>query len=111
MLVDLALAPEHRRGRGALYGTLNQGRIGVARLRRARAGMTLSTAADGVVSLEPTTDAVASALMSGCRWWRPRSGGLSLRDPAVGAAGERGGIASPRVLRAPWRDGSTGVSL
>lgn len=28
-LVDLALAPEHRRGHGALYGGLNQGRIDV----------------------------------------------------------------------------------
>lgn len=26
-LVDLALAPEHRRGHGALYGGLNHGRI------------------------------------------------------------------------------------
>ncbi|MFJ6722619.1 transposase [Streptomyces sp. NPDC091259] len=33
-LVDLALAPEHRRGHGALYSGLNRGRIGVARLRR-----------------------------------------------------------------------------
>ncbi|WP_436846284.1 transposase [Streptomyces shenzhenensis] len=32
--VDPALAPEHRRGHGALYGGLNQGRIDVARLRR-----------------------------------------------------------------------------
>ncbi|MFB7577080.1 hypothetical protein [Streptomyces sp. NPDC056165] len=30
----LALAPEHRRGHGALYGGLNHGRIEVARLRR-----------------------------------------------------------------------------
>jgi hypothetical protein len=34
-LVDLALAPEHRRGHGALYDGLNQGRIDIARLRRA----------------------------------------------------------------------------
>lgn len=33
-LVGLALEPEHRRGHGALYGGLNRGRIGVARLRR-----------------------------------------------------------------------------
>ncbi|ELS58949.1 putative ABC transport protein [Streptomyces viridochromogenes Tue57] len=38
-VVDLALAPEHRRGHGALYGGLNQGRIDVARLRRALAGV------------------------------------------------------------------------
>lgn len=34
-LVDLALAAEHRRGHGALYGGHNQGRIDVGRLRRA----------------------------------------------------------------------------
>ncbi|MFQ6199075.1 transposase [Streptomyces sp. NPDC000405] len=34
-LVDLAHAPEHRRGDGALYGWLDQGRIDIARLRRA----------------------------------------------------------------------------
>ncbi len=46
-LVDLALAPEHRRGHGALHGGLNQGRINVARLRRALAGLPLPRAADG----------------------------------------------------------------
>jgi DDE superfamily endonuclease len=46
-LVDLALAPEHRRGYGALYGGLNQGRIDVARLRRALARVPLPRAADG----------------------------------------------------------------
>ncbi|MEU2772476.1 transposase [Streptomyces sp. NPDC007162] len=35
-LVDLALAPEHRRGHGALDAGLNQGRIDFAHLRRAR---------------------------------------------------------------------------
>ncbi|GKQ40715.1 hypothetical protein ALMP_72380 [Streptomyces sp. A012304] len=43
----VALAPEHRRGHGALYGGLNQGRIDVARLRRALAGVPLPRAADG----------------------------------------------------------------
>ncbi len=33
-LVDLALAPEHRRGHGSLYAGLNRGRVDVARLRR-----------------------------------------------------------------------------
>ncbi|MEV7713832.1 NF041680 family putative transposase [Streptomyces sp. NPDC088270] len=46
-LVDLALAPEHRRGHGALYGGLNQGQIDVARLRRALASVPLPRAADG----------------------------------------------------------------
>ncbi|MCQ1580602.1 transposase [Streptomyces parvus] len=48
---DLALAPEHRRGHGALYGGLNQGRIYVARLRRALAGVPLPRAADGRLML------------------------------------------------------------
>src|SRR5712671_1095722 len=40
-LVDLALAPEHRRGHGALYDGLNAGRIQVARLRKTLAGLPL----------------------------------------------------------------------
>lgn len=50
-LVDLALAPEHRRGHGALYGGLYKGRIDVERLRRAVAGMPLPKAADGRIVL------------------------------------------------------------
>ncbi|MEF9880853.1 NF041680 family putative transposase [Streptomyces sp. P9-A4] len=46
-LVDLALAPEHRRGHGALYLGLNQGRMDVARLRRTLAGVPLPRARDG----------------------------------------------------------------
>jgi hypothetical protein len=46
-LVDLSLAPEHRRGHGSLHGGLNHGRIDVARLRRVLAGLPLPKAADG----------------------------------------------------------------
>lgn len=46
-LVDLALAPEHRRGHGALYGGLNHGRIDAARLRWCLAGLPLPRAGDG----------------------------------------------------------------
>ncbi len=46
-LVDLALAPEHRRGHGALYSGINHGRIDVARLRRALTGVPLPRAGDG----------------------------------------------------------------
>ncbi|MFC9409944.1 transposase, partial [[Kitasatospora] papulosa] len=38
-LVDLALAPEHRRGHRALYGGLNRSRVDVVRLRRWPAGL------------------------------------------------------------------------
>jgi len=50
-LVDLALAPEHRRGHGALYDALNRGRIDVKRLRVALAGLRLPRGADGRIVL------------------------------------------------------------
>jgi DDE superfamily endonuclease len=50
-LVELALAPQHRRGHGALYDGLNSGEVEVARLRRALAGLPLPRAADGRVML------------------------------------------------------------
>src|SRR5688500_16934884 len=46
-LVELSLAPEHRRGHGALYGGLNRGRIDLSRLRRALAGLPLPRAEEG----------------------------------------------------------------
>jgi DDE superfamily endonuclease len=46
-LAALSLAPEHRRGHGALYGAVNGGRIGVTRLRRVLAGLPLPRAVDG----------------------------------------------------------------
>src|SRR6266516_674178 len=46
-LVGLSLAPEHRRGHGALYDAVNHGRIGISRLRRSLAGLPLPRAADG----------------------------------------------------------------
>ncbi|MET7457958.1 NF041680 family putative transposase [Streptomyces sp. NPDC005574] len=39
--VDLTLLPEHRRGRGALYGGLNRGRIDVEQVRTVLAGLSL----------------------------------------------------------------------
>src|SRR5262245_46985145 len=46
-LARLSLAPEFRRGHGALYDALNAGRAGVARLRRAVAGLPLPAWPDG----------------------------------------------------------------
>lgn len=50
-LVDLSLAPEHRRGHGALYDGLNQGWIEIGRLRRALAGLPLPRAGNGRIVL------------------------------------------------------------
>jgi hypothetical protein len=46
-LVGLSLAPEHRRGHGALYDGVNHGRLDIARLRVALAGLPLPRCADG----------------------------------------------------------------
>jgi DDE superfamily endonuclease len=46
-LVGLSLAPEHRRGHGALYNAVNHGRIDIGRRRRSLAGLPLPRAADG----------------------------------------------------------------
>ena len=51
MLAELSLEPEHRRGHGALYGAVNRGRIDIARLRRALAGLPLPAWDDGRIRL------------------------------------------------------------
>jgi hypothetical protein len=48
-LVDLSLAPEHRRGHGALYDGLNHGSIEIARLRRRLAGLPLPRVGERIV--------------------------------------------------------------
>ena len=50
-LAGLSLAPEHRRGHGALYDAVNSGRVDIARLRRSLAGLPLPRAADGRLML------------------------------------------------------------
>jgi hypothetical protein len=50
-LAGLSLAPEHRRGHGALYDAVNHGQIDIARLRRSVAGLPLPRAADGRLML------------------------------------------------------------
>lgn len=48
-LVDLSLAPEHRRGHGALYDGLNHGSVEITRLRRTVAGLPLPRVGDRIV--------------------------------------------------------------
>lgn len=50
-LVGLSLAPEHRRGHGALYDGINHGNIDIARLRNLVATQQLPRAADGRIRL------------------------------------------------------------
>src|SRR5437764_1541163 len=60
-LAGLSLAPEHRRGHGALYDAVNHGRIDIRRLRRSLAGLPLPRAADGRLMLAADV----------CNWLRP----------------------------------------
>ena len=66
-LVDLTLVAEHRRGHGAMYDALGQGRVEPERLRRSLASGPLPRAADGrivlAVDVSPwlRSDAAASA--------------------------------------------------
>jgi hypothetical protein len=50
-LVELTLVAEHRRGHGAMYDALSQGRVEPERLRRTLASLALPTAADGRIVL------------------------------------------------------------
>ncbi len=50
-LAGLSLAPEHRRGHGALYDAVSCGRIQIGRLRRALAGLPLPAWPDGRIRL------------------------------------------------------------
>jgi hypothetical protein len=50
-LAGLSLAPEHRRGHGALYDAVNAGRIDVARLRWSLAALPLPSWGDGRIRL------------------------------------------------------------
>ncbi|MCX4736624.1 transposase [Streptomyces sp. NBC_01363] len=61
-LVDPSLAPERRRGHGALYGALNHGRLDVVRLRRTLSGLPLPRAADGRIMLALTASPFGAAL-------------------------------------------------
>ncbi len=50
-LVGLSLVPEHRRGHGALYDAVNNGRIDAGRLRDALVRLPLPRAVDGRIVL------------------------------------------------------------
>jgi len=50
-LVELTLVAEHRRGHGAMYDALSQGRVEPERIRRCLAALTLPRAADGRIVL------------------------------------------------------------
>lgn len=50
-LVGLSLAPEHRRGHGALYDAINHGRVDVGRLRYALAALPLPRSVEGRLML------------------------------------------------------------
>jgi hypothetical protein len=60
-LVELILVAEHRRGHGAMYDALNQGRVEPERVRRTLVSLPLPRAADGRIVLA----------VDASRWLRP----------------------------------------
>ncbi len=81
-LVDLALAPEHRRGHGALYNGVNHGEVDLARLRRTVAGLPLPCSADGRLML-------AVDVRPWLRADAPTSGQRLFCPPTAGGRGRR----------------------
>lgn len=82
-LVGLSLAPEHRRGHGALYDAVNHGAAQITRLRRALVGLPLPSAADGRLVLGWTS-------ARGCaRTRRPAQTGCSATPMAAARAAPR----------------------
>ena len=88
-LAGLSLVPEHRRGHGALYDAVNGGRIEIARLRRALAGLPLPRAADGRLMLAVD---VSNWLRPG-RGHQPGQVVLSRVWPREGAGADDPGLA------------------
>ncbi|MET9689801.1 transposase [Streptomyces sp. NPDC006514] len=77
--MDLALAPEHRRGHGALHSGINLGRIDVARLRRVLPSVPLPRAGDGrlvlAVDVPPwLRSPPARSVTSSDASWKPARG-------------------------------------
>ncbi|MFI8389540.1 transposase [Streptomyces sp. NPDC085540] len=78
-LVDLAPAPEHRRGQGALPSGINLGRIDVAQLRRVPPSVPLPRAGDGRLGLAVDVppwlrSPPARSATSSNAWWKPAGG-------------------------------------
>src|SRR3954451_11496552 len=100
-LVGLCLAPEHRRGHGALYDAVNVGRVDVERLRRVLAGLALPRmfggrivlALDATAWLRPDAETSPRAAVLPRLWARTGPGGRpadpGLAVSAGGRAGER----------------------
>jgi hypothetical protein len=89
-LVGLSLAPEHRRGRGALYGGLCCGRVSLGRLRWALACLPLPRWPDGRIVLAADVSQPGPAVLS-----RARPGqGTDADDPGLAVLG--GGRAGAR---------------
>jgi DDE superfamily endonuclease len=99
----LSLAPEHRRGQGALYDAVSHGRIDIARLRRVLAGLPLPRAADGRLVLAADVSnwlwpgAATSPDRLFCHVYG-RGKGQAQVDPGLAVLGNRGPGAGQHLL-------------
>ena len=105
-LAGLSLAPEHRRGHGALYDAVNNGRIEIARLRRALAGLPLPRAAGRAADAGGGCEQLAAAR----RGHQPGPLVLPCLWPREGAGADDPGLAVPLVAALePGRTSRTAV--
>ena len=95
-LAGLSLAPEHRRGHGALYDAVNHGRIDIGRLRRSLAGLPLPRGAGGRLMLAVDVSnclrpgAVTSPERLFCHvYGRGRAAQAGADDPGLAVLGDR----------------------
>jgi hypothetical protein len=114
-LAGLSLAPEHRRGHGALYDAVNHGRMDVARLRRSLAGLPLPRAADGRLVLAADVSnwlrpgAATSPDRLFCHVLWPREG-PGADDPGLAVLGDRGAGAGLDAVSLGPDDDETAVT-
>ena len=102
-LAGLSLAPEHRRGHGALYDAVNYGEIAIGRLRRSLAGLPLPRAADGRLILaadvsnwlRPGAATSPEPVVLPCLW---AGEGAGADDPGLAVLGDRRAGAGPDLL-------------
>src|SRR5580704_9588506 len=102
-LAGLSLAPEHRRGHGALYDAVNHGRVDIGRLRRSLAGLGLPRAADGRLVLAADVSKLAAARRGNQPGAfvlpRLRAGqGAGADDPGLAVLGHRGTGTGPDLV-------------
>jgi DDE superfamily endonuclease len=102
-LVGLSVAPEHRRGHGALYDAVNHGRISIGRLRRSLAGAAITAGGRWAAGAGGRCEQLAPAgrgdqpgpVVLPCLW---AGEGPGADDPGLAVLGDRRAGAGPHLV-------------